>query len=495
MCGIVGFVANSPATDTHRRTNFLMQGLHCDALRGTGGTGIAIVDTDARVEVFKKALAGPDFLQTMVSDLATNKMGVTKIAIGHNRAATIGNIKDKNCHPFHYIGEKTGREIVMVHNGTLNGYYNLVDNGFRHDVDSAYAAKALADSEDIQATLKKIKGWFVLIWWDGREKTFNIARNDNRDIYFIRGKDGSMYYGSEHKMVDWLIDRNGIELPKNSLYSYPREHEWLSWKFSKDGFLSDKYKLVDIKPAKEAAVTVLPRNNDKFYDNIDDKELKELGFLKDEELYFLMKDFDPYMGATDTKEQYNQFGRLHGVVWNAKGDEYPATIHQVRKTQHLLFEKYFKDAGFTVFPVRSQLTYPPNAAKVITIICDMDLTAIAKDVREIRMKAGEGSAPDATVEAVKEVLVKAGKTPRKQLDLGKVVDPVMVMGAGGVFIPEELWKTKVFGGCGNCQHVPDPTEADKLAWINGGPAFLCGACADNNEVRENASLPAKEKVH
>jgi predicted glutamine amidotransferase len=494
MCGIVGFVANSPATDTHRRTNFLAQGLHCDALRGTGGTGIAIVDTDAQVHVFKKALAGPDFLQTQVSDLAQAKMHVAKIAIGHNRAATIGNIKDKNCHPFWYKGDKTGREIVMVHNGTLNGYYNLVEDGFRHEVDSAYAAMALANSDNIQETLRKIKGWFVLIWWDGLEKTFNIARNDNRDIYFIRGKDGSMYFGSEHKMVDWLIDRNGIEIPKNSSYSYPREHEWLSWKFSKDGYLSEKYKLVDIKPAKEAPLPVLPRAG--FSDDFDVKQLGEHGFLKDEELYFLMRDFEPYVGAHDAKEPHNQFGRLHGVVWNANGDEFKAVVHQVRKTQHLLFEKYFKDAGFTVFPIRTQFEYPPkNAAKIVTIICDMDLTAIAKDVRELRLKAGEGSAPDATVEAVKKVLVEAGKSPKKQLDLAQAADVTMVMFANGVFIPEELWKEKVFGGCGHCSHVPDPTEADKIAWINGGPTFLCGGCADNEEVRESASLPAKGKVH
>jgi predicted glutamine amidotransferase len=487
MCGIVGFVANGDTrTLYNRRANFLYQGLHVDSLRGQGGTGVALVTDKGDVESYKRALSGPDFINSDVADRGYARMDLARIAIGHNRAATIGSVKDKNCHPFHY---KEKREIILVHNGTLHDHRRLTPVGFNHDVDSAHAAFALAESEDVAKTLKSINGWFVFVWWDGTDKTFNIARNDNRDIFYSSDTAGNLYYGSEYKMLDWLTTRNSVEFDKNAKWVYPGEHQWFSWKITPDG-LSAKPKMIDIKPEPKASVYTPParepfegRNRAFDFSTV---ELETMKLKRDEIVEVFLEDYEGYQGQENQKEKKDQFGKIFGHCYDGAGKKQEVWVHSVRVAGWALYEKYFKEKGNTL-PCRvirvQEVTKNRGLTKII--ICDTHLTEIAQRVKETQAREGK-----TVTEAVKKVI----KDAKVELDLDD--QPELIQGPGSIFLPEGAWKELVKPGCAVCSSGVTKEDADKITWLPGTPAtFLCGTCSEDDDARDMASLPSRSKVH
>lgn len=504
MCGIVGFVTPRPGVETTKRNNFLFQGLLVDQLRGTGGTGVALVDREREISVYKRGLQGSDFINSEQADRASTALHSSLIAIGHNRAATIGSVKDKNAHPFHF---KDKREIVLVHNGTLNNHYQISPTGFRHDVDSAHAAMALAASDDVGKTLRGIKGWFVFVWYDVKENTFNIARNNNRDIYYIRGKDDSMYFGSEYKMLDWLIDRNGIELAKDAKYGFPGEHEWYIWTMQ-DGILARKPKMVKIEPEKERfqyPARELPAPGQSFRrDNstIVKEDVEKMGFDVDQGEWFMIDKWESYSGADENKPKEHKYGKVSGSIWNEKGDEVKAVINGVRLSQFEFFMYHFDKSGLPVFPIRVVDEWMGGIKKSY-IVVDVDLPEVQDMVRKAKKEKGNVKGGDLkpqdtaeTAKIVKEILKEAGKE-LELLPSDPKVSEKMLKGPGVLYLPEKSWKDYVAHGCGNCTEVPEPKDADTIEWIPGTTpaAFLCSKCADDGAARENAGVVAKGKVH
>src|SRR5574343_879157 len=224
MCGIVGYVTLKPRAGL---ANFLGQGLIVDSLRGMCGTGIYGWDDKTKeATVWKRALTGADFVNTHQFEQYKDSAHKLSMAIGHNRASTIGSAKDVNCHPFVYD------HIGLVHNGTLRNYHSLLSyQEFTHQVDSAYAAKAISKFGATEA-LEKIDGAFVFVWHDAIANTFNITRNSMRDIWYITDKEGeNLYFASEYQMLDWLLERNNLSTIGK--YRSPAEFNILTWDLSK----------------------------------------------------------------------------------------------------------------------------------------------------------------------------------------------------------------------------------------------------------------------
>lgn len=127
MCGIVGYVGRRDACP------ILIKGLHRLEYRGYDSAGVALINPDGRLNVFK--------CKGKVSDLEHFLDGKDlggNIGIAHTRWATHGVPNDANAHP-HY---SESENIALIHNGIIENYRVLKDaleqNGytFRSSTDS-----------------------------------------------------------------------------------------------------------------------------------------------------------------------------------------------------------------------------------------------------------------------------------------------------------------------------------------------------------------------
>lgn len=460
MCGIVGFVAANPHKETSKRLQFIQQGLFVDSLRGMGGTGIACVSKSGEITTHKRALSGPDFLTSLVWEFSTKHVEDSRITIGHNRAATIGSVKDKNCHPFHY---KDKQEIVLVHNGTLNSYYHLVSKDFRHDVDSAYVAAGLAAVEEEGDVLRKLRGPFVLVWYNRTKNTFNIARNSFRDISYMMSKEGDVYFASEYPMLDWLMSRTGIE-NKWKEYKSPEDDTWLEWSFSEDGSIK-KPVCRKIKYEEETRSSFRPwdgeSRRDSWYDTTtrsssyasyaSKDELEKLGFKYDDQLYVELLTFEPFGTGG--------YGTAWGMVVysDKKGQDeepYDISVTGIRKEQ---WDHYYKMYG-EFFPVRV------NGLKQHWKDGKVDEVEITASV-------------DRKMLAVWEAQPKA---PSKE----DYASQDMVLGPQRLLIPIKEWRAKTKQGCANCSNPILEKSFDKLKWLTSVEpvGVLCHICSNDTQL-------------
>lgn len=112
MCGIVGYLGFRDAFP------ILINGLHRLEYRGYDSAGVALIDTDGDLNVYKT--------KGKVDDLERYCSGKDisgTIGIAHTRWATHGEPNDINAHP---QVSNSGR-IAMVHNGTIENYAVLKD--------------------------------------------------------------------------------------------------------------------------------------------------------------------------------------------------------------------------------------------------------------------------------------------------------------------------------------------------------------------------------
>lgn len=189
-----------------------------DSVRGMDSCGLTLVSqTGGVVDTHKEAVLP----HTFVKDRRyKNLMGyASKVIIGHNRWATAGVINSKNAHPF-TVGNITGQ-----HNGTLLGQYLLPDSSL-FEVDSENIIHSI-DKLGITETWKLVDGAAALMWWDDEAETFNMLRNDERELYFCYSKDlKTMYAASEEFMLKAALVRNKLphhdieKLPTDTLYSF-----------------------------------------------------------------------------------------------------------------------------------------------------------------------------------------------------------------------------------------------------------------------------------
>jgi predicted glutamine amidotransferase len=206
MCGHIGIVNREKSVlSSEKLLKYFYQGLYLDALRGQHGTGVCAVKGDGTNRMFKRALQASDFLE-----LSTTKKIISDnnnvFLIGHNRHATYGEHTSDNTHPF------VNGSITLFHNGTLQNHKNLTPDK-KFTVDSEAISYMLSESSIITKALEKIEGAYSLVWYDDVKETLSFARNKERPLFFgsIKGSK-SFVWASEAKMIEWLFERNSIEL-------------------------------------------------------------------------------------------------------------------------------------------------------------------------------------------------------------------------------------------------------------------------------------------
>lgn len=425
MCGIFGYVTTKPVV---KNAHILAQGLLADTLRGSCGTGIyAYGHKEKEQEVFKRALAGPDFVNTRQFDTFVSRAAEFNVVIGHNRAATQGSAKDANCHPFVF------GDIGLVHNGTLRGYHRLVkEHKFSHQVDSAYAAKGMAENGE-KATLEQTDGPFVFVWHNKAANTFNIARNNNRDIYWILDKDGdTLWYASEYLMLHWLLDRNGVDTGGKK-YRGPNEHQWLSWDLEKGLKVPRSIPFEEYKYKYEGHGNFTP---DKTWKSRDELALKNFDLDMYQPIEVLIDAWDVY--------QSGSFGAVEGTAVgpaDAKYNNMPVRIHSVSKEQ---YEKV-KESG--------------------------RCTALANYIGNYTGKSGGQYISCNTLQPYKKEPVVAAPKSTSLTDT--------FQGPPGVFRNKEDMLEAISGGCCYCGDPIDFKDLSKIAWIewNSQDTYpICATC-------------------
>lgn len=241
MCGIVGLITGFSNGFTLDETKAFRDMLLIDTLRGFDSTGVFGVDYNGNVEVLKEASNGGSFVQTKeykVFDSWICSRGM--FAVGHNRAATRGSITDKNAHPF--VVEDN---IILVQNGTYKG-----DHSHHKDteVDTEAVAHVLHEEPDVEKALQKINAAYALVWYNVKDKTLNIIRNDERPLYIAYTKQGAIVFASELETILAACSRNSIMLKgqpymlkENMLNTWTLDDDKHTWEFD-NKTIDNKYK-------------------------------------------------------------------------------------------------------------------------------------------------------------------------------------------------------------------------------------------------------------
>lgn len=174
MCGIVGVVGNTNATD------ILIQGLEKLEYRGYDSAGVFLASEGKNQLV--KAVG-------RIAELSSKAEGVEGTAgIGHTRWATHGKPTEDNAHPHR---SETGR-FVLVHNGVIENYLEikeeyLAGHHFKGQTDTEIAAHligkfaeedGLSTLEAFKKALHIIRGAFAFALMDAEDpSTIYVAKN------------------------------------------------------------------------------------------------------------------------------------------------------------------------------------------------------------------------------------------------------------------------------------------------------------------------------
>jgi asparagine synthetase B (glutamine-hydrolysing) len=214
MCGIIGFVSGRKSGASAQEIKAVRDLFIAGEVRGTDSAGLLWAEKGYRkgAEAIKmyydKDVVSPSALRTKA---LWGAMTDSLFILGHNRAATLGAVTQELAHPFAF-GYVSG-----VHNGTVLAWKTaLKDHITDAEMDSMAIMEALnsvdSDTSSVVEVLEKIEGGaYALAWADNRTKTINLARNADRPLALAYTKTGGLFFASELRMLEWVLERNHIK--------------------------------------------------------------------------------------------------------------------------------------------------------------------------------------------------------------------------------------------------------------------------------------------
>ncbi len=176
MCGIVGVVGNTNATD------ILIQGLEKLEYRGYDSAGVFVVSQEEKGKLVKSV----GRIAELKAKLTDGDQGTA--GIGHTRWATHGKPTEDNAHPHQ---SETGR-LVLVHNGVIENYAEiketyLSNHHFKGQTDTEIAVhlvgkfveeEGLSTLEAFRKALHVIEGSYAFALIDTEDsETIYVAKN------------------------------------------------------------------------------------------------------------------------------------------------------------------------------------------------------------------------------------------------------------------------------------------------------------------------------
>ncbi|MDR2476145.1 MAG: glutamine--fructose-6-phosphate transaminase (isomerizing), partial [Bacteroidales bacterium] len=138
MCGIVGYIGNKEAYPV------LIKGLHRLEYRGYDSAGIALVNGNRQLNVYKTRGKVADLERFVESKDISGTVG-----IAHTRWATHGEPSDVNAHP-HYSQSES---LALIHNGIIENYAVLKEELTR----KGYTFNSATDTEVLVQFIEYVK--------------------------------------------------------------------------------------------------------------------------------------------------------------------------------------------------------------------------------------------------------------------------------------------------------------------------------------------------
>lgn len=189
MCGIVGYVGKRDAYP------ILIKGLHRLEYRGYDSAGVALINNDGNLNIYKAKGKVAD-LEAVASTSDTSG----SIGIAHTRWATHGEPNQVNAHP-HY---SESENLAIIHNGIIENYAVLKQGLIRH----GYTFRSQTDTEvlvqlieytqvqsqtdlqtAVQLALNQVIGAYAIAVLDKRNPDLIIAARKSSPLVVGLGKD------------------------------------------------------------------------------------------------------------------------------------------------------------------------------------------------------------------------------------------------------------------------------------------------------------------
>lgn len=207
MCGLIGG-AGDLGPKAHKMIQTLLE---LDIIRGDDSTGV-MIKSDKGCSIHKElGVPWTGLYKNKAFGKAISEPSIT-VVLGHNRAATKGEVNRKNAHPFKHD------HIHGAHNGTLYNTTGL-DNHEKFDVDSDNIFHHMSNN-GVTETINKLAGAFTLTWYDETSNTINFVRNDKRPLFICYSSDKTMLFWASES---WMLHRAAkkAKLPIGDIHSLP----------------------------------------------------------------------------------------------------------------------------------------------------------------------------------------------------------------------------------------------------------------------------------
>lgn len=197
MCGLAGMFGDIYAPDEKVFRELLFGA----SLRGKHSTGVGFATFNGDMSYIKSAVPSPEFLEFKELAKRFNSIGQYNVVMGHARHATQGKVNEANAHPFIY------GDMLFCHNGTL-WTTKQFENDKDFDVDSEEAAYCLSQ-KGADFLIQNSDGAYCYNWYDAKENTFNLIRNDERPLWIAKcNSRHHWFYTSEGGLLEWILSRN-----------------------------------------------------------------------------------------------------------------------------------------------------------------------------------------------------------------------------------------------------------------------------------------------
>jgi hypothetical protein len=398
--------------------------LQLDVVRGKHSTGVCSVAPNGDFGLVKTVGSPCNLFDTKSFDMAMR--GKNNALMGHNRYATVGSVNAANAHPFE------AGSVIGAHNGTLKRKA-LLDDALDYHTDSEAIFHNI-DIHGIEKTLGMLDGAYALSWYDSADKTINLIRNSERDLYYSYSDDNkAVYWSSEEWMSYVATTRSG----KKALYCQ---------------------KMMMLAPNIQIKIRI-PTQGEKVVDmrnNVTIINQKEHAFK-------------PYVYA------------VNHVVKKPE----PLTPLPI-KGQVVEFEPTYEGCYNTVWYFAGNVGgFGSPSMRVYT-------ERESEIMQRVMNPANKGKRYAITIKEVKNMkgwsyLVGDKRTlvevVKEEPEGGNRADEKKLLGYNNVAITEAEFNASTKKGCAWCSDSTEVEESHELHWL-ARDEFICGACQDFEDVQQ-----------
>ncbi|MBX2953635.1 MAG: glutamine--fructose-6-phosphate transaminase (isomerizing) [Leadbetterella sp.] len=206
MCGIVAYLGRRESAPV------VIKGLKRLEYRGYDSSGVAVIDPEQGMKIFKKKGKVTD-----LENVLKNESFYSNIAIGHTRWATHGEPNDVNAHP-HL--SNSGR-LSLVHNGIIENYNSLkqvlINKGytFSSQTDTEVLVNFIEEiqrsgnyplEEAVRLALKEVIGAYAIVIMDRENPNRLIGARKGSPLVIGVGQDEYFFASDATPIIEYTKD-------------------------------------------------------------------------------------------------------------------------------------------------------------------------------------------------------------------------------------------------------------------------------------------------